>query len=63
MVADGGGSWTDAPTFESIANRPGMNQGWLADFIKKPHLHMLAEDYTPTQVDSIAAYVMSLRHK
>ena len=59
----GGGSWTDAPSFESIANRPGMSRAWLADFISKPHMHMLQRDYTPSQVKSIAAYIISLRHQ
>jgi hypothetical protein len=32
--------WTDAPSFASIANRPGMTRTWLVDFIPKPHMHM-----------------------
>jgi mono/diheme cytochrome c family protein len=55
--------WTDAPSFESIANRPGMTRTWLVDFIPKPHMHMSAWNYNPTQVDSIAAYILSLRRR
>jgi cytochrome c len=56
-------SWTDAPTFESIANRPGMTREWLVQFIPKPHGHMSAWNYTPAQVDSIATYILSLRRR
>lgn len=60
---NGPASWTDAPSLESIANRPGITRAWLADFIPKPHAHMLTADYTPAQAQSIAAYIMSLRHR
>ncbi|MBV8573703.1 MAG: hypothetical protein JOZ58_01510 [Acetobacteraceae bacterium] len=63
VTPGGGGSWTDAPSFESIANRPRMSQAWLADFVARPHMHMLQRDYTRSQVNSIAAYIMSLRRE
>jgi hypothetical protein len=56
-------AWTDAPSFESIANRPRIRRTWLVDFIPKPHMHMSAWNDTPSQVDSIAAYTLSLRRR
>ncbi|MCW3475392.1 c-type cytochrome [Limobrevibacterium gyesilva] len=61
IVASGSGSWTDAPAFESVANRPDMTPGWLVAFIQKPHLHMITDIYTPAQASSIASYILSLR--
>jgi mono/diheme cytochrome c family protein len=61
VTAHGPGSWTDAPPFEAIANRPATTRKWLVDFISQPHAHMLTRDYTPAQVNSIAGYILSLR--
>ena len=63
IVANGPPSWTDAPSFESIANRPGVKRAWLVDFVQKQHVHMLTDIYTPAQADSIASYILSLRRK
>ena len=63
IVADGPGSWTDAPPFTSIANRPGITRAWLAEFVQKPHMHMLTDYYTPAQANDIADYILSLRRK
>ncbi len=63
IVPNGPASWTDAPSFESIANRPGITQQWLADFVQKPHMHMLTDKYTSAQANDIAAYILSQRHK
>jgi mono/diheme cytochrome c family protein len=63
IVPNGPASWTDAPSFESIASRPGMTQQWLAGFIRKPHMHMLMDQYTSVQANDIAAYILSLRHR
>jgi len=62
IVANGPASWTDAPSFEIIANRPAITRQWLADFVQKPHMHMLTDQYTRAQANAIAAYVLSLRH-
>ena len=61
IVADGPGSWTDAPPFPTIANRPGANAKALADFILQPHMHMLTNNPTRVQAEQIAAYILSLR--
>ncbi len=63
VIQNGRGSWTDAPTFESIANRPGMTRGWLVNFLQKPHMDMLAGDTARAKASSIATYIMSLRAK
>jgi cytochrome c len=63
IVPNGPGSWTDAPSFESVANRPGITQQWLTNFIQEPnHKHMLMEQYTQAQASDIAAYILSMRH-
>ena len=37
VIERGGGSgWTDAPSFESIANRPGVTGAWLSDVVLAP---------------------------
>ena len=63
IVPNGHASWTDAPSFESVANRPGITQQWLAAFVQKPHMHMLADQYTPAQANAIASFILSLRHQ
>ena len=63
IVANGPPSWTDAPSFESIANRPSLKKAWLVNFIQQQHLHMLTDTYTSAQANSIAAYILSLRQK
>jgi hypothetical protein len=62
IIPNGPGSWTDAPSFESIANRPGITQRWLADFVQKPNMHMVTDQYTGAQANAIASYILSLRH-
>ena len=63
IVAHGPGSWTDAPPFEAIANRPATTRRWLVDFISKPHKDMLTRDYSSAQVNSLADYIFSLRRQ
>ena len=54
-------SWTDAPTFESIANRPGLTATRLSAIIQKPHLHMTNDQRPKQEADALAAYILSLR--
>jgi hypothetical protein len=63
IVASDQASWTDAPSFVSIAKRPGISQKWLSDFLLQPHKHMLTDDYTRAQANSIADYILSLNRK
>lgn len=53
--------WTDAPSFEEIANREGVTRAKLSGFIQQPHMHMLNTDRPPHEADEISAYIMSLR--
>ena len=57
----GGGGWTNAPSFESIANRPGVTGAWLSDVVLTPHAKMSVNTHSRAQASSIAAYIMSLR--
>ncbi len=55
--------WTDAPTFESIANRSGATVATLTAIIEKPHMKMLNVERPRNEAQAIATYIMSLRHK
>ena len=63
IVSNGPSSWTDAPSFEAIASRPGIQRAWLAKFVQQDHMHMLSDTYTDAQANSIASYILSLRKK
>jgi mono/diheme cytochrome c family protein len=54
-------SWTDAPTFESIAARPGLTAASLSAIIQKPHMHMTNDQRPKNEADALAAYILSLR--
>ena len=60
-IVPGEASWTDAPTFPAIANRPGTNVQGLRAIIQAPHENMLNDRRSPAQADAIAAYIISLR--
>lgn len=55
------GSWTDAPSFESIANKPGTTPATLSAFIQKLHMKMLNTARPKNEAEAIAAYIISLR--
>lgn len=55
--------WTDAPSFESIANRPDATELKLSLGIQKPHIHMLYDQRPENEANVLAAYIMSLRGK
>ena len=54
-------SWTDAPDFDAIANRPNTTIASLDATIEKPHMKMLNTERPPTEANEIALYIMSLR--
>jgi mono/diheme cytochrome c family protein len=54
-------SWTDAPDFQVIADRPLTSVRKLDAFIQKPHMKMLNTERPPAEANAIAAYIMSLR--
>jgi mono/diheme cytochrome c family protein len=53
--------WTDAPPFESIANRPASTTETLSATIQKPHMKMLNTGRPVAEANDIAVYIMSLR--
>ena len=62
VIERGGGSgWTDAPSFESIANRPEVTGARLSNVVLTPHKKMSVNTYSRAEASSIAAYIMSLR--
>jgi cytochrome c len=62
IIAPGGpAGWTDAPSFEAIANRPATTAAKLSAFIQKQHMHMLNTARPPGEANAIAAYIVSLR--
>lgn len=64
VVAPGEGrGWTDAPSFEAVANDPATSARSLRDFLRRPHMHMLAYPQARANADDLAAYIMSLRRR
>lgn len=53
--------WTDAPPFETVANRPASNVAGLTSFIEQQHMHMLNLHRPPGEAHALATYIMSLR--
>lgn len=55
----------DAPTFESIANREGLSDDTLADWLKDAHNYpeVMDFDLEPDQVEEIARYMITLRRE
>lgn len=53
-----------APSFAAIANRAGLSQRSLADWLAEAHNYPEQMDFTLTrpQIDQIAAYMVTLRH-
>lgn len=52
-----------SPSFAAIANRPGLSEVSLADWLEDAHNYPEDMDFTltRTQVDQIAAYMVTLR--
>jgi mono/diheme cytochrome c family protein len=53
-----------SPSFAAIANRPGLSETSLADWLAEAHNYPEDMDFTLTraQIDQIAAYMVTLRH-
>ena len=53
-----------SPSFAGIANRPGLSEKSLADWLEGAHNYPEQMDFTLTrpQIDQIAAYMVTLRH-
>ncbi len=63
VVPSASRGWTDAPSFESVANRPGTTIAGLTAIIEKPHMDMLNTRRPPNEAHAIAAYIMTLRQR
>lgn len=53
--------WTDAPSFEAIANDPRQSRAKLVAYIQQPHMHMLNTGRPAGEANQIAVYILSLR--
>ncbi|MBS0562134.1 MAG: hypothetical protein JSR21_18975 [Proteobacteria bacterium] len=63
ITPGGGGSWTSAPSFQSIADRPGQTAAAISAYLQKRHVQMLRDNRPKPEADAIAAYIASLREK
>ena len=63
IVPSGQRGWTDAPSFQAIAGRPGVTAAQLSAVIQQPHTKMLNDQRRKTEADAIAAYIVSLRKR
>lgn len=61
VVPSASKGWTDAPPFQTIANRPGTTVASLSAFIQQQHMHMLNTGRPRNEANQIAAYIVSLR--
>ena len=53
----------DAPSFEEVANTPGMNARALVVWLQTPHPTMPNLIIPPDDTDNVVAYITSLRAK
>ena len=53
----------DAPSFEEVANTPGMNARALVVWLQTPHPTMPNLMVPPDDTDNVVAYITSLRAK
>ena len=51
-----------APTWQGIADRPGMTAERLHNFLEKPHGKMPDFKLGDTDIDNVASYILSLKH-
>jgi len=61
IVPSSQGSWTDAPSFQAIANKPGTTAAGISALVQKPHMNMLNTRRPKVEADAIAGYIVSLR--
>ena len=54
----------ESPTFEDIANRPGLNSATLRQFLKDSHNYPEAMNFTVARerIRDLADYIVTLRH-
>lgn len=63
IVRNGPAGWTDAPSFEAIANRPTTTSAWLESFVQKPHIDMMHRIRNDSDAAKLAAYILSLKRR
>jgi mono/diheme cytochrome c family protein len=63
VTPTGKAGWTDAPSFQAIADRPGVTAAWVTDYTEKQHMEMMHDMRPHDQAAAIAGYLMSLRAK
>lgn len=61
ITPSGKASWTNAPSFSAIANRPGVTKQSLERTIGQPHMKMLNLPRGPAETRQLSAYILSLR--
>lgn len=52
-----------APTFEAVANTPGLNRRALVVFFRTPHKNMPNLVIQGDEADNVIAYILSLKSK
>lgn len=52
----------EAPTFDQIANTPGMTRVALNAWLHSPHPSMPHIIVPPDKIDDLSAYLMTLKH-
>ncbi len=52
-----------APTFEAVANRPGMNEVTLQNFLRTPHPIMPMLILSADETRDVASFIMSLKRR
>jgi mono/diheme cytochrome c family protein len=57
------GTVVGAPTFTAIANNSSTSVQSLRDFFERPHYGMQDLHLSRVEIDDLAAYILSLRHK
>lgn len=53
----------ESPSFETVANMPGLTRTTLRDWLRDSHNfpEMMDFDVAPDQIDALAAYILTLR--
>ncbi len=54
---------SQAPTFEAVANTPGLNRRALIVFFRTPHKNMPNLIIQGAEADNVIAYILSLKAK
>lgn len=61
VAGNAGEEGVRAPSFREIAERPGRDADYLRAAIEAPHYPMREQRFIPEELDTIVAYILSLR--